>query len=392
LPRSGNAPSINSIFGLIKTAPAFFSLFLTLLFPSFLAAQNVPGTGGYDDAGRAVVAILPFTGEEEPAAVFNEAVVEAVAAMPKYSPRSVSPETVEAAGVRIPTDMPPVRELVPGARFALTGGVYPGNYAGEFYLQLWLWDMVTSTMIYTDDLVYERIDEGLSALPGLVEWLFSHIILVPVESEPPPEKIWEDKLITAGIRSGVSQRWYTVPEEFAPGAHALNFEGGLFVSVFLNSLLSLQAELDFTVDNLVYRGIDNTGGAGEYTPIMGSKKYTVYSLMFPVILKANFRPGNFRIAPFAGIYAFLPLGDAVFLRNPGGKEDTFSWSAAAPLGYTAGFDAAMKLGPGMLIGDIRYAGDFGTIIIQGDEDIDYRRGALSFTLGYAFGFGDIRKR
>ncbi|MDR0623281.1 MAG: hypothetical protein LBG10_02510 [Treponema sp.] len=378
---------------MVKPGLVFFSLSLLALFPSVLTAQNGPETGGYDDEGRAVTAILPFTGEEEPAAVFNQAVVDAVAAMPKYSPRSVSLRTVEAAGVRIPTDMPPVRELVPGARFALTGGVYPGNYAGEFYLQLWLWDMAASTMIYTDDLVYEHIDEGLSALPGLVEWLFSHIILSSGESDLPAEKIWEEKLITAGVRSGVSQRWYTAPDEFAPGAHALNFEGGLFVSFSLNSLLSLQAELDFTFDNLVYRGIDDIGGAGEYTPFMGNEKYTAYSLTFPVILKVNFRPGNFRIAPFAGIYAFLPLGDAAFQRNPGGNEDAFSWSAAAPLGYTAGFDAAMKLGPGMLIGDIRYAGDFGTITIQGDEDIDYRRGALSFTLGYAFGFGDIiRKR
>jgi hypothetical protein len=168
-----------------------FSLLLALLFPPALTAQSGPGTGGYDNEGRAITAILPFTGEEEPAAVFNQAVVEAVAAMPKYSPRSVSAGTVEAAGVRIPTDMPPVKELVPGVRFALTGGVYPGNYAGEFYLQLWLWDMTTATMIYTDDLVYEHIDEGLSALPGLVEWLFSHITIISEESAAPAEKIGE---------------------------------------------------------------------------------------------------------------------------------------------------------------------------------------------------------
>jgi hypothetical protein len=253
--------------------------------------------------------------------------------------------------------------------------------------------MTTASMIYTDDLVYEHIDEGLSALPGLVEWLFSHIIVKSEEILPPAEPVWEEKLITAGLRSGVSQRWYTSPEEFAPGAYALNFEGGLFVSFLLNSLLSLQAECNFTMDNLVYRGIDNIGGEGEYLPLLVNEKYTSYSLMFPVILKANFSPGNFRIAPFAGIYAFLPLGDAVFQKNPGGEQRTLSWSSAAPLGYTLGFEAAMKLGPGILIGDLRYAGDFGTISIgDNDEDINYRRGALSFTLGYAFGFIDIRRR
>jgi hypothetical protein len=373
-----------------KTGIAFFCLSLMVLFPPALAAQNGSGTGGYDNEGKAIVAVLPFTGEEEPAAVLNQAAMDAVADLQKYSPRSVNIATVEAAGVRVPTDMPPVWELVPGVRFALTGGVYPGNYVGEYYLQLWLWDMATSSMIYTDDLVYEHIDEGLSALPGLVEWLFSHITVVSGESEPPAENIRDDKLITVGVRSGVSQRWYTASDESVPGAHGLNFEGGIFVSVYLNSLLSFQTEMNFTFDNLVYRGVDDIGEA-EYTPVLGNKKYTTYSLMFPFIVKANFRPGNFRLAPLAGSYVFAPLGDAVFRDNPVGEGDAFSWSSAAPLGYTVGVEAAMKLGPGMLLGDIRYAEDFGSIIIHDSEDTSYRRGALSFTLGYAFGFID-RKR
>jgi hypothetical protein len=376
----------------IKNSLVLFSLFLMVLFPPCLTAQSGPGTEGYDDEGRAIVAVLPFTGEEAPAAVFDQAAAGAVAALGKYSPRIVTMATVEAAGVRVPTDMPPVRELVPGVRFALTGGVYPGNLPGEYYLQLWLWDMAHSSMIYTDDLVYEHIDEGLESLPGLVEWLFSHIVLVPAEDGPPATPGPGEKRITVGVRSGLSQRWYTAPEESASGAQALTFEGGLLVSVFLNSLLSVQAEVDFTFDNLVYRGIDNIGGNGEYTPFLANTKYTAYSLMFPFILKANFRPGHFRLAPFAGIYVFAPLGDAVFRKNPGGEEDSFSWSAAAPLGYTAGFEIGMNLGPGMLFGDIRYAGDFGTIDIKDAEETSYTRGAVSFTLGYGFGFMDMRKR
>jgi hypothetical protein len=254
--------------------------------------------------------------------------------------------------------------------------------------------MTYSSMIYTDDLVYEHIDEGLEALPGLVEWLFSHIVLVPVEDEPPAEPVWNEKRVMVGVRSGMSQRWYTAPEESAsaPGAHALNFEGGLLVSVFLDSRFSVQAEIDFTLDNLVYRGIDNTGGNGAYTPFLANAKYTTYSLMFPVILKANFRPGRFRLAPFAGIYLFAPLGGAVFQKNPGGKEDSLSWSANVPLGFITGVEIGMNLGPGIFFGDVRYAGDFGTIKIQDAEETSYRRGALSFTLGYGFGFIDFQKR
>jgi hypothetical protein len=376
---------------MIKTGLVFFVLSLVFLFPSVLAAQSGTGTEGYDYDGKAITAILPFTGEEEPAAVFNQAVVDAVDNMEQYSSRIVTMATVEAAGGRVPTDMPPIRELVPGVRFAITGGVYPGTLPNEYYLQLWLWDMVTTSMIYSDDLVYEHMENGLEALPGLVEWLFSHIVVVSTEIEPPAEPVWTEKQITVGVRSGVSQRWYTDPGEAATGAQALNFEGGIFVSVFLNSLFSVQAEINFTFDNLVYRGINNVGGDGPYSPQLVNRKYTVSSLVVPLIAKATFRPGNFRLAPFAGIYVFAPLGNAAFQENPGGKEDSFSWSATAPLGYTVGFEIARKLGPGILSGDIRYADDFTNTSIQDAGTISYKRRALTFTLGYGFGF-DMRKR
>jgi hypothetical protein len=290
--------------------------------------------------------------------------------------------------------MPPLRDLVPGVRYALTGGVYPGTADNEYYLQLWLWNMTGSTMIYTDDLVYQNIDEGLQSVPGLVEWLFSHIVEVTAEDTAPPEKVWQEKVLSIGIRSGASQRWYTAPDETAPGAHALIFEGGLFVSVRLNSLFSLQAEADFSFDNLVYRGVTITGQEGTRIPLE-NVKYTTYSLMFPLLFKMNFRPGSFRIAPLAGIYGFLPLGKASYREQPPGREDSLSWSAI-PVGYTLGLEGAVKLGPGVLVGDIRYANDFTAITIHdaadAAKDTIYSRRALSFTLGYAFGFIDVKKR
>ncbi|MDR1238878.1 MAG: hypothetical protein LBK27_02075 [Treponema sp.] len=373
----------------IKTAAlrTFFSFLPALLFPLTLSAQD---GAGYTYEGKAIVAILPFIGDAGPATSFNQAVFRAVEAMEEYSPRSVSAQTVAAAGVRTPTDMPPIRELVPGTRFALTGGVYPGSFSGEYYLQLWLWDMSNLSMIYTDDLVYENITEGLQSLPGLVEWLFSHI--VPVSAEDGPEKTgWKEKRIGLGFRSGVSHRWYTEPEQFAPGAQALNFEGGLFASVYLNSVLSVQAELDFTFDNLVYRGIDDVGGAGEYSPVYVNEKYTAYSLVFPVIVKANFKPGRFRLAPFGGLYAFVPLGEAPYRKNPTGESASFSWSSAAPLGFTLGLEAAMKLGPGLLLADFRGGGDFSARVMEDDKNTAYRRSFVTITLGYAWGFIDMGK-
>jgi hypothetical protein len=380
---------------------AFFGLALAVLFPPGLTAQTVPsaqggaGTGGaesgFDYDGKAIVSILPFIGEEEDADVFNAAVSDAARRLQKYSPRNINAQAARALGVGIPTDMPPIREMVPGARYALTGGVYPGNYEAERYLQLWLWDMRSSTMIYTDDLVYEDRAKGLEALPGLVEWLFSHITEEAEEPEPVSEPGWTDNLVNLGVRSGVSRRWYTSADETGPGAHALVYEGGVFASVFLNSLFSLQLEANFSFDNLVYRGISNTAAGGPYNPEYAKVRHTAYSLAIPLILKANFRTRMVRFAPFAGLYAFLPLGKADYAKKPTGETGSYAWSASVPLGYVAGLEAAMRCGPGLLLADIRYSGDFDAITIQDDAETSYKRGAVTIALGYAFGFITMHK-
>jgi hypothetical protein len=375
-----------------KSRLALLGLALAVLFPLGLAAQNVPvGESGLDYDGRAVVSILPFAGEEEVANAFNAAVSDAVRRLEKYGVRSVSARAVMAFDSGIPTDMPPIRELVPGARYALTGGVYPGNYDNEDYLQLWLWNMNNSTMIYSDDLLYQRVEEGLESLPGLVEWLFSHIIEVELESEP-PEDPWPDTRFNAGIRSGVSQRWYTTPEESGPGAHALVYEGGVFASIFLNSIFSIQLEANFSFDNLVFRGITDTAvGTDPYNPVYANEKHSSHTLAFPLLFKANLRSRIFRFAPFAGAYAFIPLGKASYEKNPTGETDSYTWVASMPLGYVAGIETAIKCGPGILLADIRYSGDFGDIVIDDPGETSYKRGALSITLGYAFGFINIKK-
>jgi hypothetical protein len=372
-----------------KNTIIVFGLLFMVLFSFPLLAQSGSYPEGYDYDGRAIVALLPFIGDEKDAAAFNDAVAGVVAGFPKYSPRRITAATVSAAGVRIPVDMPPVPELTPGARYALTGGVYPGNHADEYYLQLWLWDTDGSTMIYTDDLVYQDINIGLESLPGLVEWLFSHIVEKAVETEPVSKTDWDDKIITLGVRSGISRHWYTAPREDTPGAYSLNYEGGLFVTGRLNSLISLQGEINFSLDDVVYRGITNISGAGN-NRVLDNEKYNSYSLMFPLLFKLNFRPGNFRLAPFGGLYVFLPLGKTSYRKNSSGEDGSYSWSADIPLGFTAGLETAMKLGPGMLLADIRYSGDFSTIRIH-DTDTGYKRGMVSITLGYAFGFIRIKK-
>ncbi|MDR1388432.1 MAG: hypothetical protein LBJ31_00450 [Treponema sp.] len=348
-----------SILGILGVSPAF---------------AQTPADGGMDSRGRAFVAVLSLAGEEtEMIRRFHNEIVESVTNLQKYSPRAVS----VPFGARIPTDMPPVPSLANGARYALTGGVYPGEPAGEYYLQLWLWDMTGSTMIYTDDLVYDDIDEAMESVPGLVEWLFSHIHELSVET--PAADAWPDPLFMIGVRAGLSQRWYIKPEERSPGASAVNLEGGVSGALRLNSLFSAQLEFLLTRDVMVYRGLEDSPAG----PVLKNKKYTNFSLGTPVLLKMNFRVGKIRFSPLAGAYAVIPLGKTSY-RDENGNESKVSWSVSNPLGFTAGFEGAAPAGSGMVVVGLRYVTDFGLTSIDGGRE--YRRNAVSLYLSYEFGF------
>jgi hypothetical protein len=367
-----------------------FCLALSLIFSAFAFAQtqSQQNSPGLDDAGKAIAAVLPLAGEEtEMALRFYQGTIAAVAALEKYSPRPVDLSVFANMDREIPTDMPPHRDLVPGVRYALTGGVYSGAREGEYYLQLWLWEMTGSTMIYTDDLVYEDIDQAMLSLPGLVEWLFSHIHELTIETPEP--LVQPDPFFVLGLRFGPSQRWYTELDEDSPGAWALDLEGGLSGAFRLNSLLALQAEILFSADTLVYRGLDSGPEVNSY--ILANKRYTSFSLMFPLLLRANLRPGPFKISPLAGFYAIAPLGQTLYERSTG-EDSSYDWSISVPLGFTAGIEAALNWGSGAIFVGLRYAGDFGNISIDDGEDTTFRRNMLSFYLGYEFGFFDKNKK
>jgi hypothetical protein len=369
-----------------------FSGVVLILFPSFICAQTGPAENawGLDYNGKAIVAVLPLAGrEQEMARRFHRGTLEAVAALEKYSPQEVDISSLEKAGEKIPTAMPPHRDLSPGARYALTGGVYPGDRyalsgdrAQEYYLQLWLWDMNDSTMIYTDDLVYGDMDDAMEGLPGLVEWLFSHIQELVIER--PESQTRPDPLFMLGFRAGLSPRWYISPNEISPGAWALSPEGGISGALRLNALFALQAEILFTGDTLVYRGLDR----GD---TLANEKFTSFSMTIPLLVKLNFRPGPFRISPLAGFYAVVPLGQTRYRMSTEEEDRLYSYSFSLPLGFAAGLEGAVKYGPGSLLAGLRYAGDFGSVTVDDSRQTNYRRTMFSFILGYEFGFLATKK-
>jgi hypothetical protein len=353
--------------------------------PAFAQSSPVENAWGLDYEGRAIVAVLPLAGEEtDMIRRFHEGLITAVAALETYNPREVHESVFTGPEIEIPTDMPPSRNLVPGVRYALTGGVYPGGRAGEYYLQLWLWDMTGTTMIYTDDLVYDDMEGAMESLPGLVEWLFSHIYEVTVEA-PAPDT-WRDPFFMLGFRAGISPRWYISPDE-SPGARALNPEGGISGALRLGSLFSIQLELLLGGDTMVNWGLNWE----EDQYILANEQFTSLTMMIPLLGKMNLRTGPVRLSPLAGLYVIAPLGKTRYRLSPDGEEQEYSPSFSVPLGVTAGLEGAIQYGPGRLLAGLRYAGDFGNITIDDDPKTSYRRSMVSVYLGYEFGFLETKK-
>jgi hypothetical protein len=222
-----------------------------------------------------------------------------------------------------------------------------------------------------------------------VEWLFSHIRELTIGE--PEDAAEPDPLFMFGFRAGPSPRWYVSRGERSAGASALTGEGGISGALRLNSLLSLQLEILLTGDIMVYRGLDII--AGEY--VLVNEKFTTLSLMFPILLKVNFKAGPVRLSPLAGLYLTAPLGRARYRRSIGGISDSYSWSLSVPLGFTAGLEGALRYGPGRLFTGVRYGVDFGFLTINNGTPIDAatngRRHMVSIYLGYEFGFLNGKK-
>jgi len=149
------------------------------------------------------------------------------------------------------------------------------------------------------------------------------------------------------------------------------FDGALYVSVPIWNLLAVQAEAYITNDTFELF-------SGNTSLMMVSYN----SLMIPLLAKLVWRPSIFTLQGYGGAYLSLPLGTMKITHNNG------SYDADFPLmtGFMAGGGFGVKLGPGFVMADIRYASDFGTVTAgyNGIKDVS-RRSNACFALGYEIG-------
>jgi hypothetical protein len=238
--------------------------------------------------------------------------------------------------------------------------------------------MDTNRLVFTDEMTaFDRVDCEAN-LPILLNWLLSWIDREgerenAVAAPPEPEKwLW------LGLRGGSSLRFYTRPDRLPfienDVSSFLNLNAAAQVSLHLFPWLDLQAEVNFTTDYAPYILDDETKTKTE--------PFTSQSLMFPLLARFNLRKGNFMAGLLGGPYFFVPLGQ---MENDyyGGS---FDYKMDLPIGYTAGFNIGMKVGPGYLFLDTRWAADLGALKRASDEANLYQRSMVTLNIGYEMGF------
>jgi hypothetical protein len=149
------------------------------------------------------------------------------------------------------------------------------------------------------------------------------------------------------------------------------FDASLFASVPVWSLLAVQAEATLTNDSFeLFSG---------KTSLM---KISYNSLLIPLLAKLTWRPSVFMLQGYGGAYLSLAMGQMEVKHRNGSYSAGFSLLP----GFMAGGGAGVKLGPGYVIADIRYAADFGNVKINynGTKNVSHRAKTF-FALGYEIG-------
>ncbi|GHV95553.1 hypothetical protein AGMMS50293_18730 [Spirochaetia bacterium] len=342
-----------------------------------------------------IIALVPFKGSpEDIVSQFGEVLQQELPKAGPYTPYLVDmnhlPPDVPEGG--FPAYVCPSPSITNGAPYAISGEVSqdpddPSNY----HLRLYLWEMANERLVFSDEMIAADRAACELSLPSLLGWILSWVGKEsPAAAETPPEPASEpatEKWLYLGLRAGSSLRFYDrqTADPFLESQvmHFFNINVALQVSVHLLSFLDIQTEVNFTTDYAPFIV------ASAQTPniVVDTADFDSCSLMVPLLFRFNLRKENLMASFLGGIYYIVPLGQ---MKNDylGGS---FDYKSGLPLGYTAGFNIGMKLGPGFIFLDTRWAADIGAMQSTSGEDL-YQRSMVTFNIGYEIGLFTRHKK
>jgi hypothetical protein len=147
--------------------------------------------------------------------------------------------------------------------------------------------------------------------------------------------------------------------------------------------LSVQAEAVFAWDHGSLWQYEWNSAANDLESYQHTFK--TLSLQVPLLAKLNFYPGKFRVSPFLGAYAILPLGEIET-----DETASYAYAYSPPLGLLGGVGVEFPLGPGLIFADLRYAADLGGPSVKDGDRETYTRHTAALSVGYEFGL--LKKR
>jgi hypothetical protein len=163
----------------------------------------------------------------------------------------------------------------------------------------------------------------------------------------------------------------------------LQFNIALYGNYTFTNRVSLQTELNF----MLYQGYDLIMSFPD--GLSRNAEVSYYSLDIPLLIKINFLNSSSAFGVLAGPHISIPLGRAEFYREYSFEiEDKLIIDSFATFGLTTGVFYGHQVGPGRIVGDIRYIFDFDSLKSL-ENGITYeimKRRALTFSVGYEISF------
>jgi TolB-like protein len=199
--------------------------------------------------------------------------------------------------------------------------------------------------------------------------------------------LWKNQWLYLGARIGGAIGFYNFDNSrlsFGDIAHAdssLSLNFALQIALQILPIFAVQTEILYLQDT-----VDTTYEYGSY-----NYTYKSTSLMIPLLGKMTYRPKNFPVEGFGGIYLSIPIGSMEY------KEPHFidyeHQKFSITVGLMVGGNFGIKFGPGIIFADIRYLQDLSgtkTLIFEEVDSELYKRSKALFTLGYNIGLIDKR--
>lgn len=306
---------------------------------------------------------------------------------------------------------PPVRERLSAAdrmwnpKYLINGVISQEGEISVVDVSLWTLEDPPA-LIFSEIFDYRRLDDALSMVPFYSWSLYSVLPVldtvpemlkeagaeentavvkdspavtgsskeeeeIPAVSVDVAAQTWQSRWLYLGLRAGISPRFYNFEFDL-PKDLGFTWEAAFQAEFqFLrvpwgqrNVFLGMQGEAIFTVDTFNLPDVE--GNASDMA---------LLSIMAPLLVKLNYKPGPFALSLYGGMYYLWYLSSSA--------ENSTPW------GYSMGFKFGVKAGKrGTAFFDLRYSTDLGLTAIESSLPVSYRRYISSLALGYEIGLFD----